>query len=175
MRFETILLALIGTALSAIATAAADQSPTERVQGRTFPSVFQAWNRADNLPDEPQQATVARHDLIWHSPGYFGLQWNKRPTGLADGFTPESIQRAREFRRKLLGLNPNMILIAEIRYRDAHRRYLPDSHKWWLRNDRDSIVAGWEEGRFLCLDFHNPDFRSHVARAGSSSCLYRRR
>ena len=159
MRFQTMLLALIGTALGAHATAAADQSPTERVQGRTFPSVFQAWNRADNLPDEPHLTTVARHDLIWHSPGYFGLEWRKQPTGLAGGFTPESIRRARGFRRKLLGLNPNMILIAEIRYRDAHRRYLPDSHEWWLRNDRGSIVAGWEEGRFLCLDFHNPEFR----------------
>ena len=158
-------LALVGS----FATLAAEPSATERIQSRSFPSVFQAWSPADNLPDERKQATVARHDLIWHSPSFFGLEWNNRSIGLADGFTPQSIQRATEFRRMLLGLNPNMILIAEIRYRDAHRRYLPESHGWWLRNDQGKIVQGWGEGRFMCLDFHNSDYRTHVAKQAAAA------
>ena len=55
------------------------------------------------------------------------------------------------------------MLIAEIRYRDAHRSYLPDGHAWWLRDKQGQIVPGWDEGGFLCLDFHNPQFRSQVA------------
>jgi hypothetical protein len=83
---------------------------------------------------------------------------------LGDAFAAHSIQRATAFREKLLKLNPNMILIAEVRYRDAHRRYLPKSHEWWLRDEQGRISPGWREGGFLRLDFHNPEFRNHVAR-----------
>jgi len=62
-----------------------------------------------------------------------------------------------------------MILIAEIRYRDAHGRYLPDGHGWWLRDDNGRMTPGWEEGMYLCLDFHNPDFRSHVAKQSKAA------
>jgi len=141
----------------------AERSAMERIKGRAFPSVFQAWSPAQNVRDESPLHTVARHDLLWHGPQFFGLRWNNRYTGLADGFACESIQAARLFRQKLLTLNPNLVLIAEIRYRDAHRSYLPEGHAWWLRDKQGRIVPGWEEGGFFCLDFHNPQFRSQVA------------
>jgi len=140
------------------------RSIKQRVEGRQYPSIFQAWSPADNLKDEDKNRTLARHDLVWHSPGAFGLVWNNGYRGLADGFDPQSIVRARAHRRDLLALNPNIILIAEIRYRDAHRRYLPEGHKWWLRSRDGRIVAGWSEGKFLCLDFHNAEYRQHVAK-----------
>ena len=120
----------------------AERSAMERIKGRAFPSVFQAWSPAQNVRDESPLHTVARHDLLWHGPQFFGLRWNNRYTGLADGFTPESIQAARLFRQKLLTLNPNLVLIAEIRYRDAHRSYLPEGHAWWLRDKQGRIVPG---------------------------------
>ena len=45
----------------------------------------------------------------------------------------------------------------------------PKKHKWWLRDDKGQIVPGWDEGRFLCLDFHNPEFRSQVARQAKAA------
>ena len=125
--------------------------------------MFQAWSPAQNVPDESPLHTVARHDLVWNGPEFFGLRWNNRYIGLADGFTAESIQAARLFRQKLQKLNPHLVLIAEIRYRDAHRSYLPDGHAWWLRDNQGRIVPGWDEGGYLCLDFHNPQFRTQVA------------
>lgn len=169
MQTPPISIAVVGTALCLGAAVAAGQSPTERIDGRSFPSVFQAWSRADNLPGEPPLETAARHDLIWHSPRFFGLRWNDRYPGLADGFTPESIQRGRAFRQTLLKLNPHMILLAEVRYRDAPASFLPETHPWWLRDDRDGVVSGWKEGAFLRLDFHNPDFRAHVARQAEAA------
>jgi len=162
-----ILLPLIP--IGSIAVLAAERAATERIQSRAFPCVFQAWSPADNLPGEPKQTTIARHDLIWHAPRFFGLQWNNSFHGLGDGFTPGSIQQAREFRRTLLDLNPNIVLIAEIRYRDAHQQYLPESHEWWLRDEQGRIVPGWKEGSFLCLDFHNPDFRAQVAKQAAAA------
>ena len=92
-----------------VSAASAERSVTERIKGRTFPSVFQAWSPAQNIRDESPLHTVARHDLIWHGPQFFGLRWNNKYTGLADGFTPESIRAARLFRQRLLMLNPNLV------------------------------------------------------------------
>jgi arabinogalactan endo-1,4-beta-galactosidase len=142
----------------------AERSVQERIEARRFPSVFQAWNPAQNVHDESPLHTVARHDLVWHAPEFFGLRWNNKHVGLADGFVQNSVENARTFRQKLLGLNPNLILIVEIRYRDAHKSYLPEEHSWWLRDKQGRIVPGWEEGGYLCLDFHNPEFRRQVAK-----------
>jgi len=146
-----------------------EQSITERIAGRDFPSVFQAWGRADNLQREDELVTAARHDLLWHGVEWYGLVWSQKPPGLAEAFEPESIKRGRQRRKTLLELNPNIILIAEIRYRDAWRGFLPADHRWW-RRDRDSeVVKGWEEGKFIQLDFDNPEFREHVARRAAAA------
>jgi hypothetical protein len=147
----------------------AERPLIERIQVREFPSVFQAWSPAQSVHDDSPLHTVARHDLVFNGTEFFGLKWNRRPTGLADGFTAESIGRAKAFRQKLLALNPNVVLIAEIRYRDAHKTYLPEGHKWWLRDNQGKTVPGWEEGGFFCLDFHNAEFRSQVAKQAKAA------
>jgi len=162
--FVVFAFVFVGFVCCAEAGATVEKSVGQRVAERTFPSVFQAWSGADNLNGEDAFVTMARHDLAWHGVGWFGLEWDKSPSGLGEGFSPASIRVARSKRRALLKLNPNMILIAEIRYRDASRRFLPTGHEWWLRDEQGSIVKGWAEGRFLRLDFHNSQFREHVAR-----------
>lgn len=134
-----------------------------RIANRGFPSVFQAWNEADNLK-EGRAITEARHDLIFHGETFFGLQWNKANPGLATDFTPASIRSGLRRRRDLLRRNPNLVLLLEIRYRDAHRSFLPVGHEWWRHDGQDRIVPGWEEGGYLQLDFANPQFREHVAK-----------
>lgn len=158
------LSALIGCDL-----AAGNESPiAQRIADRDFPSVFQAWSPADNLPGENELLTTARHDLIWHGIGWYGLVWDKSPSGLGELFRPESIEAGLRKRRRLLELNPNLVLIAEIRYRDASRRFLPENHKWWRRNQDGTLTKGWSEGGFIQLDFDDPEYRAHVAkRAGA--------
>jgi hypothetical protein len=146
------------------ANAAAERSIAERVAGRDFPSVFQAWSPADNLKGQNPLAVAAKHDLIWHGVEWFGLEWGSSPRGLAETLRPESIPRGRAKREALLKLNPNIILLAEIRYRDADRGFLPSDHKWWARDKDGKLLDGWDEGGFMQLDFRNPEFREHVAR-----------
>lgn len=134
----------------------------DRMAARMFPSVFQAWNPADNLKGEDRWTTMARHDLVFHSPGFLGLKWEGQFVGLSGGFVKESLSAAGKRRDDLLRKNPNMVLLAEIRYRDAPRSYLPDGHAWWKRID-GKLVMGWEEGGYSQLDFANPDFRKQVA------------
>ena len=147
----------VAVAVACAALAAAQAPP------RTFPSVFQAWSPADNLPGEDRLTTAARHDLLFNSPEFFGLRWDAAHAGLAERFKPESILNARRMRAELLAKNPRMVLLAEIRYRDAGRAFLPADHKWWKRAADGTLEKGWEEGGFLKLDYTNPEYRKHVA------------
>ncbi len=165
----SVILIESSAVLAQLSVTPAERPLIERIQGRELPSVFQAWSPAQNVQDDSPLHTVARHDLVFNGPEFFGLRWNRRPTGLADGFTADSIGRAKSFRQKLLTLNPSLVLIVEIRYRDAHKSYLPEGHKWWLRNEEGQVVPGWDEGGYFCLDFHNPEFRSQVARQAKAA------
>ncbi len=139
------------------------------IEQRTFPSIFQAWNPADNLPAEDKDNTLARHDLVFHSPSFFGLQWQQQHEGLATEFTPQSLVSARAKRQTLLQLNPNLLMFAEIRYRDAHRSYLPENHRWWKRDQNGKLEMGWEEGSYIKLDFAGPEFQDHVAQQAKAA------
>ncbi|MHC4585208.1 MAG: alpha-amylase family protein [Planctomycetota bacterium] len=152
------------------ASTAYEMSVAERIAARDFPSVFQAWSRVENIPETSFLEGIARHDLMWSCIGLGGgLRWDAEHRGLAERFEPRSIQRVRKVREQLLKLNPNIILIAEIRYRDAHPRWLPEGHKWWMRNEYGRIIKGWKEGGFLLLDYKNPEYRRHVAKRAKAA------
>lgn len=137
-------------------------SATERIAARTFPSIFQAWNRADNLQSEDTWTTLARHDLVFHAPDFFGLNWADKYPGISTSFTTDSQASAIGTRKKLLSKNPHLVMLAELRYRDAHQSYLPENHAWWKRKDGQRVI-GWEEGGYFLLDFSNPAYRTQIA------------
>ena len=148
---------------------AQEKSVEARIADRSFPSVFQAWNPADNLGEEDEIVTAARHDLIFHGAGFFGLTWANDNPGLAVAFKDGSMEQGLKKRRALLKLNPNIILVMEIRYRDAKRGFLPENHEWWKRDKNGKLVRGWEEGGYIQLDFSNPDYRAHVAQRAAAA------
>ncbi len=145
------------------------RSLEKRIQSRDYPSVFAAWNNADNKPEESELNTYARHDLIFHAPHFYGLEWNNQYQGLAKGFTKKSIKEGLEVHKTLLNKNPNLILLAEIRYRDASTKFLPENHKWWMRNEDGTLAEGWAEGGFLKLDFTNDSFQNRVAQKAAAA------
>ena len=165
---STILMLAVAIAACGGEKGLAEQPVAERIKNRAFPSVFQAWNPADNLKED-RAVTEARHDLIFHGERFFGLKWDNTHPGLATNFTTASIQIGLQRRHDLLRRNPNLVLLIEIRYRDAHRSFLPESHTWWRRDKRGAIAPGWEEGGYLQLDFANPEFREQVARQAEAA------
>jgi len=167
MNTPTFLTALTLSVLTADLTAQTEIQ--QRITSRDFPSIFQAWNPADNLKGEERLTTEARHDLLFHAPDFFGLRWASQPVGAATSFTQDSIKSAMSHRRELLKKNPNMILLCEIRYRDAHRSFLSSESKWWLKDENGQTKVGWAEGDYLLLDFSNPSYQQHVAKRAKAA------
>jgi hypothetical protein len=117
-------LRTVQAARTASAVAEADLSHpakpiSTRIADRTFPSIFMAWSPATDRDEQNRLHNIARHDLVFHGPSASGLKWNRYPTGLADGFRPETIVATKKYKATLNAPNPNLILLAEIRYRDA--------------------------------------------------------
>ena len=144
-------------------------SIAHRIRGRRFPSIFEAWNPAQNLRNDPSTsavplssietptATTARHDLYWAGPGMgLKLAGNQQYAILSPEFTPESIAVARKNRDALLDQNPDMLILAELHYYSAPVNFLPADSPFWLPGS--AIDNG---GRLL--DFANPDFQDKAA------------
>lgn len=158
----------------------AQASLTERVNGRDFPAAFQAWYGID-MPEYPQDTeeqrlrAAAKHDLLWEEPLsqlgegvdlVLGLKWAGAYDGLATEFEEQSLEKARKNRASLLALNPNMIFLFEIRWRDAPSSFLPEDSPFWKRLDNGEVEKGWLGGwvPFYLLDYDNKAFQDNVAR-----------
>jgi len=160
---------------------------------RGYPSIFQAWNGIENSPDVDELHRLARHDLAFAHP-YTLLRviWNiseAQPySGLATALNPSQLRTARQRKQELLSLNPNLLLLVEIRYRDARYvsrqneadvenwwevGYFPPDSPYWLRDNNGRPIIGWGEdtngdGKIdkddkilgYLIDFTNPDMQN---------------
>lgn len=157
------------------------ESISKRIESRNYPSAFMAWYNIDmpyKFPvttEEERIAACAKHDLMWEEPLsqlgegvdlVLGLVWDHQHHGLANSFTKESLEHAQHNKKKLLELNPNMICLFEVRWRDAPSSFLPDNSKWWMRDTKGNIIKGWLGGwePFYMLDYKNEDFLNNIAR-----------
>jgi hypothetical protein len=145
-----------------------------KVEGRDFPSVFQAWEPASNLS---RAESLAKHDLVWTGVGAYGLKGNSRWAGLATSYTGN-----------VAGGGPNTVRLAEIRWYDGHfedgddpnKQYLPKGHPWWLSKGGAMVGANTTlTSPYFRLDHHNPCFQAQVARqckaaiaAGLDGCMF---
>ena len=147
-----------------ISMAFAEQSSLEqRIHQRSFPSVFQAWNSATPIPGHDAEAMLAMHDLAFLAPSMLGLVAEGKNEGLSSAFTPESLVQAKARHADLLGRNANLVLLAEVRYRDAPKGFLPDDSPYWKRDAKGQFVPGWAEGGYRLLDVEQTKWQIQVA------------
>ena len=115
----------------------------ERIQNRSYPSVFHAWEDILNRSSLSYEARLAHHDLVW-SPE-FGLRFQRTNDVVQ---LVGNLNEARMRRDVLLKMNPNMIFILELRMRDAD----PDSPFYkamyddgfsWIRDETGNRVEAW--------------------------------
>ncbi|QDU86660.1 hypothetical protein Pla175_00100 [Pirellulimonas nuda] len=174
-----ILVPLCGLWL-ACASAPAELPLAERAGNARQIKVFQAWNPIDHadypLADNADRLrAAAKHAVIWEEPvsqlGYgvqlvLGAQWDHQHGGLATRFTQKSAQQALANRRVMLGLNPHMVFLLEVRWRDAPGSFLPEESPYWKRNADGTRVKGWDNGPepYYLMDPDNPEFAANIAR-----------
>lgn len=164
---------------------------------RSFPSIFQAWNGIENLPHENELRKLARHDLAFGHPyTLLEINWNiselQPYSGLATGLMSNQLDAARQRKRELRTLNPHLLLLVEIRYRDAkylsasHAKhvenwwevgYFPPDSPYWLKDKDGKPVIGWGEDtngdkvidendtilNYL-IDFTNPEMQDLIVK-----------
>ena len=177
--YVATLTAIAGTSAGCGQISLSRRSVAARLKGRDFPSVFQAWNPID-MPERYPLAessdrlrAAAKHDLLWEEPvrqtggttqPVLGATWDHEHPGLATQFTPASRTQALANRREMLATNPNMIVLMEIRWKDAPGGYLPEDSPWWMRTSKGKRRGGWAGGPepYYRLDYENAEFRRHV-------------
>ena len=142
---------------------------TDRIEERSYPSIFGAWHNIINRPSETWNERLVYHDLYFCCP-LFGLHWNP-PSGTS---MIGDVPSARSERDQLLSRNPNMIFLVGIYYYGATPDTYPEDWPYWLRDDKGNLVqdVGWGEH---FIDFTHPDaqdFFIHQAVSVAECGLY---
>ena len=122
----------------------------ERIENRTFPSVYLPWGDVVGLDHLTSDQRYALHDLHW-SP-FFGLGWLKTATeptyGVATSFAG-NLAEAHEARQRRLDQNSNMVFLVEVRLHNHFKpeAFPPDSD-FWLRDASGQILRN-QGGEYL--------------------------
>jgi len=128
------------------------------IEKTAYPKISMFWTP---VRDDHSLWGVARHDLVVTSTGWLGLEFDREPHGLADGFTEESFAVARGKVAEVRELNPDIILLCEVNFYEYQDDWLPEDHEWWLRakGQREQFWPGTHR-----MDWYNADYCAHVVR-----------
>ena len=121
-----------------------------------YPRIGMLWRA---VRGEQGMESIARHDLIMAGNWSLGLKYDHEPAGLATGFTPESVEIAKERIEQIRKLNPDAVILADLLFYEYMDEWLPEDHPWWLRKDgeRQQFWPGTHR-----MDWYNEDYRAKV-------------
>ena len=89
-------------------------SPRERIESRTFPSIFQPWDDIIGLDHLTWEQRNVLHDLHWYPRFEHNIDWDLTPAIPTTGFATElagPLSVTHEIRQRRLSQNPNMIFL----------------------------------------------------------------
>ncbi len=139
----------------------------ERIESRSFPSIFQAWNDVVGLDHLTWGQRNVLHDLHWNPTFNDTILWDATSiepaagvaTSLAGPLTP-----AREIRQRRFDQNSNMIFLGGAANTAYPRidEFPPDSDLW-LRDVNGEILRKKSDGQFL-INFVKPGFQDLLAK-----------
>jgi hypothetical protein len=148
------------------------KSITERVQSHRFPSVARPWGLCLDFTNDKRIEEIAHHDIVWESIGSennkrgsraVGANWKGHYPALGESFS--NLNEALEQRKEVLKHNPNIIILAELRWRDYMDSLLPPDHEFWKRDAFGNRITATGDKmarpRFY-LDTENPKLIEHL-------------
>ena len=134
-------------------------SLTDRLENRTFPSIFTYWghivNKPHLAPDVGYTENIAMHDLVCcfdHQ-----LVFLDTPDGIWMGGILEEATRQRD---EFLALNPNMIFIIVVKMQNALFGDFPEESPYWIRDEHGNIAMLDEVHRLV--DFTHPEVQDII-------------
>ncbi|MYC78070.1 hypothetical protein F4X10_20095 [Candidatus Poribacteria bacterium] len=140
---------------------------TERLDARSYPSIGGSNMVRTKYATSLEVVEPSRSDFFGDtSVFYSGLWFDRSPFGgeVRAGEGPWHIERIKQDHANLFHENPNVLLLAEIRYYDGYRFGFTEDSPYWLRNPDGTIVreewfdAEGNLGYFNdMVDFTNPD------------------
>ena len=141
----------------------------ERIESRSYPSIFAAWggvgspplidrHRFEGLNDLQEMAI---YDVHWGS--YF-IRWQSTEDGehvpiIATGH----ISISRNWQRWMIHYNPNMLLLYAMTFSGIHDpQYMPADSPFWLRDSDGNRIS--DPSGFYFFDLTNEGFRKLLAK-----------
>ncbi len=138
----------------------------ERIESRSFPSVFQTWGHVVGQDHLTVDQRYALHDLFWNPMHEWGIGWDATPTeptyGLATSLQDNS-EYVRQVRQQWLEINPNMIFLGDMNlsYHWEIEAFPPGSD-FWIKDDQGQILQN-DVGEYL-IDFYKPEVQNLFAK-----------
>ena len=130
----------------------------ERIQNRSFPSVFKAWHSILNRPTLSREDRFAYHDLFLGAG--FGLHWIETDQGFQ---LVGNLTRARQQRDALLDRNSNMLFLFEIRMRDAFVGHVyHEDWPYWIRDAGGNRISAANDYSAFLVDFTHSDVQDII-------------
>ena len=117
----------------------------DKIESRSFPSVFQAWDNVINLNHLEWRERLVLHDVHW-TPRFAqpGLQWDATIDNPAPGVATNlagDMTRVKQSHTWRLNQNPNMILLHDIDVHvTANDAFFPPGSNLWLRDNSGNII-----------------------------------
>ena len=138
----------------------------KRIEGRSLPSTVQAWSHLVGTTDDNTIPNIGLHDLYFsasHSLDFW-VWWHlsdAEPTyGLSTVLSRWQIDEAKEAHQRVMDMNPNIILLFEIRIHNhlSLEAFPPDSEHWLWKTDGNVLERPknipWDK---YYIDLFNPN------------------
>ena len=148
----------------------------ERIEDRDFPSIFQPWDNGidylwDDLPGLSHLSIEDRrayHDLFWHGPTPFKLNFQKGPPW-SQLSGPIEIAIAK--RDELLAKNPNMLFLVHVvstytAPRTAQGGQFPEDWFGWVRDEAGNPVNA--RPTTYLIDYRRPEVQDVIVQQAVS-------
>ena len=114
----------------------------ERMERRTFPSIFQMWDKVLGLDHLTKDQRSALHDLTTRT-GFY-VDWDVTPTEPTVGISTSlagSLALGRERLQRRINLNPNMVSLFTVNFRGHYSdEAYPPGSDFWLRDENGEII-----------------------------------
>ena len=136
----------------------------ERIENRSFPSIFQAWEDVVGLDHLTWEQRNVLHDLHWTA--HFGLNWDTTVVEPTYGLATQRagyLEGAREIRQRRLAQNPNMVFLRDIRiFNHQSLEAFPPNSDFWLRDTQGQLVRNSANEYFF--NFLKPEVQELLAK-----------